>query len=229
MATRQQKELVEQINALASKLQVEAPKTDGASEQELQRELDRLKAQETARTQQQPGGQQQPGATTQQQPGGAPPPQGTQPPGGGTAAGGTQHRVGDASTTAASIPEGGRTGTSADGSTTTKTDTNQLLPAGGENEGGGGSSYRIASGRSLTGTGRGQLNAGEEITAADLPGGEQRLQELVKAGIIEQGPARPVETFRQPGPGGEPVAPAGGQTTDPNVQQTNQPGIEPKS
>lgn len=158
MASREQKELTDQINGLAKKLNVDPPKTDGLSTQQLSDELDRLRKRESASRQ-----------TTAEKP---------------------------------------------------ATDDKSTTDSG---------SYRVAAGKSLVGTKRDQLNAGEEVTEADVPGGKERLDELVKAGVLEQGKGtqKGEATAAQPGPGGEPVAPAPGQTTDPNVQQTNQPGTEP--
>lgn len=178
MATREQRELIDQINALAKKLDVEPPKSDGLSTQQLNERLEELRRLEST----QAGAQTPPKTALESTQAGAQP---------------TRATIALESPTERSSPSGS-------------------------------SGYRVARGRSLISGPRGHLDEGAEVTEADVQGGKQHLDELVKAGVLEQGTSEPTQpTSGQPGPGGEPVAPAPGQTTDPNVQQTNQPGTEP--
>lgn len=175
MATREEKNLSDQIKQLAHQLKVDAPPTDNMNVQQLGDALAQLRALE----------------------GGGPPPAPPKGDSGGESKGEPQKGVPGPQTKAALVNtetgispmgEGGSVRTEENPIPTSTPDEIAPVPDAAGNvptpkPAPSSTGYRVAQGKAITSS-RGVLSEGAEIGERDLAGGDERIQELVNTGHI---------------------------------------------
>jgi len=165
MANRNDEKLAGEVRALAEKLKIDAPNTDGMSSQQLNELLTTLRNAEQTRPSTGSGEPSPPPATADQQ-------STSQKPvlSESEKAKEQQREAAQLAKTGATVPGA------------TNADAEQQ------------SEYKVAAGKAITAIHGEMIQAGSPISAKDLPDGEKRLEELHKAGIVtkagdEQDPA----------------------------------------